>query len=186
MSSGFDLSSVFPSSISPSATSPIGGAGGHRAVGVMPNPIAPSVSQAPQFIPGDSGNYAQPMQPFGGGMGGGADIMPPNSFTPTSPVMGTPAHGNIFGGGADISEKAGKNIKQILDDIAGLDLPYGMGGSGGGGGGVGGGRGGGGGSGISAPNPTSPVTPGISALAPNPGFPYVLPRRKEDQYSGGL
>lgn len=180
MSSGFDLSSVFPS-----ASSPIGGAGGHRAVKVMPNPIAPSVSQAPQFIPGDSGNYAQPMQPFGGGMGGGADIMPPSSFTPTSPIMGTPAHGNVFGGGADISEKAGKNIKQILEDIAGLDLPSGMVGSSGGSGGGGGGRGGGGG-GISAPNPMSPVTPGISAIAPNPGFPYVLPRRKEDQYSGGL
>jgi hypothetical protein len=172
MSSGFDLSSVLPS-----APSPIGGAGGHRAVDVMQNPI-PVVNNPPYGV----APYT-PANPVGGG---GQDVMPPNTFTPTSPIMGTPAHGNVFGGGADIAEKAGKNIKQILKDIAGLDLPSEMGGSRGGGGGGGGGRGGGGGGGISAPNPMSPVTPGISALAPNPGFPYVLPRRKEDQYSGGL
>jgi len=178
MSSGFDLSSVFPSSILPSAPSPIGGAGGHRAVGGVGGYEAYQAPLAPAQSP-------PPMQPFGIGMGGGADVMRIPTYQ-NQIGMGTPAHGNVFGGGADISEKAGKNIKQILDDIAGLDLPSGMGGSGGGGGGGGGGRGGGGGGGISAPNPISPVTPGISAIAPNPGFPYVLPRRKEDQYSGGL
>lgn len=180
MSSGFDLSSVLPS-----APSPIGGAGGHRAVG-DPN-LGANVPGGfvPYQAPVAPAQSPPPMQPFGIGMGGGADVMPIPTYQ-NQIGMGTPAHGNIWGGGADISEKAGTNIKQILEDIAGLDLPSGMGLSGRSGGGGGGGRGGGGGGGISAPNPMSPVTPGISALAPNPGFPYVLPRRKEDQYSGGL
>lgn len=142
----------------------------HRAVGLQP-----PINQAPVFNPAVANTAAME----------DAYSFPQQSVNLNQIGTGTPAHGNIWGGGADISEKAGVNIKQILEDIAGLDLPSGVGGPvGGGGGGVG--RGGGGGGGISAPNPISPIIPGISAVAPNPGFTYVLPRRKEDQYSGGL
>ena len=175
-------------------SSPIGGIGGHRAVGVMPNPIAPSVPQVPQFIPGDSGNYAQPMQPFGIGMGGGADVMPVDSFTLKFPVIGTPAHGNIFGGGANISEEGAMSwwdkLKSNIDKdflSAALGSLGDMGGSpsrsGGGGGGGGGARVGGN---VKPTGLMSPTLPNIPAQAPNPGFYTLLPRQQKDRYSGGF
>ena len=95
----FDLSSVLPS-----APSPIGGAGGHRAVGVVPdnfNPVSPPSISMPATVMGPGGQRVSP-----------EGVYSPSVNLP-SIGMGTPAHGNIWGGGADIAEKAGKNIKQI-------------------------------------------------------------------------
>ena len=186
MSSGFDLSSVFPSSILPSAPSPIGGAGGHRAVGGVGGYEAYQAPVAPAQSP-------PPMQPFGIGMGGGADVMRIPTYQ-NQIGMGTPAHGNIFGGGANISEEGAMSwwdkLKSNIDKdflTAALGSLGDMGGgasrSGGGGGGGGGARVGGN---VKPTGLMSPTLPDIPAQAPNPGFYTLLPRQQKDRYSGGF
>lgn len=159
---------------------------GHRAVELMQAPPPNAVPQAPQFTP------AQPMQDYGIGMGGGADIQPVDAYSATQPMIGSPAHGNVFGGGGNISE-AGKSgidmskMQQLMDDIAGMQFPGGGGeySRGGGGGGSGGGGGAAGGGGIGQIDSMSPVVPGIPALASNKAFRGILPLDEEDWFSGG-
>jgi len=173
-------------------SSPIGGIGGHRAVG-DPN-LGANVTGGfvPYQAPVAPAQSPPPMQPFGIGMGGGADVMPIPTYQ-NQIGMGVPAHRNVFGGGAYISEEGGMNVFERLGldkDFLGAALASigdfgkpamrsgGVGGDGGGGARVGGN--------VKPTGLMSPILPDIPAVAPNPGFPYVLPRRKEDQYSGGL
>lgn len=164
----------------------IGGAGGHRAVRVMPNPI-PVVNNPPYGV----APYT-PTNPVGGG---GQDVMPPNTFIPTVPMMGTPAHGNVFGGGANISDEGGMNVFERLGldkDFLGAALasigdfgkPAMRSARGGGGGGGGGGARVGGN--VKPTGLMAPTLPDIPAVAPNPGFYTLLPRQQKDRYSGGF
>lgn len=153
----------------------IGGAGGHRAVGVMPDPIAPSVPQPPVISIGEAGR--------------GTYVAPPN--VPIGTVTQNPM--NPFGGGANISEAGGMNVFERLGldkDFLGAALAsigdFGkpaMRSGGGGGGGGGGARVGGN---VKPTGLLSPTLPDIPAVAPNPGFYTLLPRQQKDRYSGGF
>ena len=176
------------------ASSPIGGIGGHRAVG-DPN-LGANVPGGfvPYQAPVAPAQSPPPMQPFGIGMGGGADVMPIPTYQ-NQIGMGTPAHRNVFGGGANISEEGGMNVFERL----GLDKDFlsaalaslgDFGNSGGysrrGGGGGGGGGGARVGGNVKPTGLLSPTLPDIPAVAPNPGFYTLLPRQQKDRYSGGF
>jgi len=171
-------------------SSPIGGIGGHRAVGVMPDPIAPSVPQPPVISIGEAGRGTYPATPYNPPYG----VAP---YTPPNVPIGTVAQNpmNPFGGGANISEEGAMSwwdkLKSNIDKdflAAALGSLGDMGGSpsrsgGGGGGGGGGARVGGN---VKPTGLLSPTLPDIPAIAPNPGFYTLLPRQQKDRYSGGF
>ena len=169
-------------------SSPIGGIGGHRAVGVMPNPIAPSAPQAPVISIGEAGRGNYPATPYNPPYG----VSP---YTPNPPIRTVTQNPmNPFGGGANISEEGAMSwwdkLKSNIDEdflAAALGSLGDMGGgasrSGGGGGGGGGARVGGN---VKPTGLMSPTLPNIPAQAPNPGFYTLLPRQQKDRYSGGF
>lgn len=155
--------------------------------------IAPPMPSIPQGVqPGGVGLQPGQYAPGASGPHPGVETgyMPKGTMNPIPTYNPSTGKYDIgIGMGGRIPQAGGSKIdmakvEQLLQDIAGMSFP-GSYGAGGGEGGGGGGSGAGGGGGIGQIDPMSPVVPGLGSLAPNTGFRRVLPRRPEDDISGG-